>query len=111
MISGIPENNYLDKGTMKIVILGSGMMGRAIAYDLSKYSNFESITITDKDRKTPVIWSGLESLAIPLRFGGRIKLPIAKSKRPRRRNILINYGTFGDLSGINNSDLDFAISD
>jgi lysine 6-dehydrogenase len=52
MISGIPENNYLDKGTMKIVILGSGMMGRAIAYDLSKYSNFESITITDKDRKT-----------------------------------------------------------
>jgi len=37
---------------MKIIVLGAGMMGRAIAYDLCKYSNFESITITDKDRKT-----------------------------------------------------------
>lgn len=37
---------------MKIVVLGSGMMGRAIAYDLSKYSNFESVTVTDRDRKT-----------------------------------------------------------
>lgn len=37
---------------MKIVILGSGMMGRAIAYDLCCHSNFESITVTDKDRKT-----------------------------------------------------------
>ena len=37
---------------MKVAILGSGMMGRAIAYDLSKYSNFESIVIADKDRKT-----------------------------------------------------------
>jgi len=37
---------------MKIIVLGSGMMGRAIAYDLSKYSNFESITVTDRDRKT-----------------------------------------------------------
>ena len=37
---------------MKIVVLGAGMMGRAIAYDLCKYSNFDFITITDKDRKT-----------------------------------------------------------
>jgi lysine 6-dehydrogenase len=37
---------------MKIIVLGAGMMGRAIAYDLCKYSNFENITITDKDRKT-----------------------------------------------------------
>lgn len=37
---------------MKVVILGSGMMGRAIAYDLSKYSDFEVITIADRDRKT-----------------------------------------------------------
>jgi saccharopine dehydrogenase-like NADP-dependent oxidoreductase len=36
---------------MKIIVLGAGMMGRAITYDLCKYSNFESITITDKDKK------------------------------------------------------------
>jgi len=37
---------------MKVAILGSGMMGRAIAYDLSKNSDFEVIAIADKDRKT-----------------------------------------------------------
>jgi lysine 6-dehydrogenase len=37
---------------MKIIVLGAGMMGRVIAFDLCKYSNFENITITDKDRKT-----------------------------------------------------------
>lgn len=37
---------------MKIIILGSGMMGRALAYDLYKYSKFESITITDNDKKS-----------------------------------------------------------
>lgn len=37
---------------MRILILGAGMMGRAIAYDLCNHSNFESITIADKDRKT-----------------------------------------------------------
>lgn len=36
---------------MKILILGSGMMGRAIAFDLYKYSKFDSITIADKDKK------------------------------------------------------------
>jgi lysine 6-dehydrogenase len=36
---------------MKIVVLGSGMMGRVIAYDLCKYSNFDSIAITDKDKQ------------------------------------------------------------
>jgi lysine 6-dehydrogenase len=36
---------------MKITVLGSGMMGQAIVYDLSKFSNFESITITDRDKK------------------------------------------------------------
>ena len=35
---------------MKIIVLGAGMMGRAIAFDLCKYSNFDNITITDKDR-------------------------------------------------------------
>jgi len=37
---------------MRILILGAGMMGRAIAYDLCNHSNFENITIADKDRKT-----------------------------------------------------------
>jgi lysine 6-dehydrogenase len=36
---------------MNIIILGSGMMGTAIAYDLSKYSNFDEILIADKDVK------------------------------------------------------------
>lgn len=34
---------------MKVVVLGAGMMGRAIAYDLSKFSNFKKISIADKD--------------------------------------------------------------
>jgi len=37
---------------MDILVLGAGMMGRAIAYDLSKYSNFRNITLADKDTKT-----------------------------------------------------------
>ena len=37
---------------MKILVLGSGMMGRAIAYDLCHFSNFDNITMVDKDRKT-----------------------------------------------------------
>jgi len=39
-------------GPMKIIVLGSGMMGSAIAYDLSKYSNFKEIVIADKNKKT-----------------------------------------------------------
>ncbi len=37
---------------MKVIVLGSGMMGSALAYDLSKYSNFNEITIADRDIKT-----------------------------------------------------------
>lgn len=37
---------------MKIIVLGAGMMGRAIAYDLDKYSNFDSIIIADRDNQT-----------------------------------------------------------
>ena len=36
---------------MKIIVLGSGMMGLALAYDLSKFSNFEDITLADRDKK------------------------------------------------------------
>jgi lysine 6-dehydrogenase len=35
---------------MKILVLGSGMIGRAIAYDLCEFSNFEKITIADQSK-------------------------------------------------------------
>lgn len=37
---------------MKIAVLGAGMMGRAVAFDLEKYSNFSKITVADKDEQT-----------------------------------------------------------
>jgi lysine 6-dehydrogenase len=35
---------------MNILVLGSGMMGQAITYDLIKNSNFKNITISDKNK-------------------------------------------------------------
>jgi lysine 6-dehydrogenase len=37
---------------MEITVLGAGMMGRAVAFDLEKYSNFSKITVADKDEQT-----------------------------------------------------------
>jgi len=37
---------------LNILVLGAGMMGRAIAYDLCNFSNFDKITIVDSNRKT-----------------------------------------------------------
>ena len=37
---------------MKIVVLGAGMMGKALTYDLKKYSNFDIVAIADKDKNT-----------------------------------------------------------
>jgi len=37
---------------MKVLILGSGMMGRAIAFGLNNHSDFDRIAIADKDRKS-----------------------------------------------------------
>ncbi len=37
---------------MDVLILGAGMMGRAIAYDLSHFSNFDNILLGEKDSKT-----------------------------------------------------------
>jgi lysine 6-dehydrogenase len=37
---------------MNVLVLGAGMMGRAIAYDLSLFSGFEKISIGDKDTQT-----------------------------------------------------------
>jgi len=36
---------------MKALILGAGMMGRAIAYDLYNFSNFDEILLGEKDRQ------------------------------------------------------------
>ncbi|OGS40438.1 MAG: hypothetical protein A3K77_03015 [Euryarchaeota archaeon RBG_13_31_8] len=36
---------------MDILILGAGMMGRAIAFDLCKYSDFKEIAISDKNKQ------------------------------------------------------------
>lgn len=47
----IPRIILKEKDTMNVIVLGAGMMGRAIAYDLSNHSNFEEIIITDKDKK------------------------------------------------------------
>ncbi len=35
---------------MNILILGSGMMGQAISFDLHKYSKFDSITLSDSNK-------------------------------------------------------------
>jgi len=35
-----------------ILILGAGMMGRAIGFDLQTYSGFDRVTIADKDRRS-----------------------------------------------------------
>ena len=36
---------------MKIIVIGAGMMGRAIAFDLHNYSNFDEVVIADKDKQ------------------------------------------------------------
>jgi len=36
---------------MKLLVLGAGMMGRAIAFDLATFSKFEQISISDKNKK------------------------------------------------------------
>jgi len=36
---------------MKVAVLGGGMMGRAIAFDLSRFSRFEHITLVDHDKR------------------------------------------------------------
>jgi lysine 6-dehydrogenase len=37
---------------MNVLILGAGMMGRAIAYDLAQHAAFDHITLTDKNTRT-----------------------------------------------------------
>ena len=51
-ITVIPKNNYRENDAMKILVLGSGMMGRAIAYDLCKQSNFDTVAVADRYRQT-----------------------------------------------------------
>ena len=52
MILTINKKYSEEKTTMNILVIGSGMMGRAIAYDLGTHSNFNNITIVDKDNET-----------------------------------------------------------
>jgi lysine 6-dehydrogenase len=52
MISYILKKIRLRSETMKIIVLGSGMMGSAMAYDLSEFSDFDEIAIADKNNKT-----------------------------------------------------------
>ncbi len=37
---------------MNVIVIGSGYMGRAVAYDLCKFSHFEKITIVDSNRES-----------------------------------------------------------
>ena len=39
---------------MKVLVLGAGMMGRAIAYDLQKFSHFDGILIGERDNNTRI---------------------------------------------------------
>jgi len=61
---------------MKITVLGAGMMGRAVAFDLEKYSNFGKITVADKDEQT------LQSAKFFLK-GKKIDFAIIKSNDPK----------------------------
>ncbi len=38
--------------SMKVLVIGAGLMGRAIAYDLDRFSNFDKILLGDKDIQT-----------------------------------------------------------
>jgi len=64
---------------MNILIFGAGMMGKAIAYDLSCHSNFDTITIADKD--THAI-SSIDHFIKDKRINP-VVLDVAKSKKVR----------------------------
>jgi len=51
--------------SMKVLVLGAGMMGRAIAYDLNRSSCFDEILIADNDsRTTRLVKSFLKNTAV-----------------------------------------------
>ncbi len=50
--SGNDSLVVLKVSPMNVLVLGAGMMGRAIAYDLARYSQFDNITLADKDTPT-----------------------------------------------------------
>jgi len=62
---------------MNILIFGAGMMGKAIAYDLSCYSDFDTITIADK---SPSVISSISQFIQDERINS-VVLDAAKSKR------------------------------
>jgi lysine 6-dehydrogenase len=70
---------------MNIVILGSGMMGKAIAFDLCKFSYFNEITIIDKN---------IQALSSAKKFLNREKINFLEmnvEKTDEIRNLFQNY--------------------
>ncbi len=69
---------------MKILVLGAGMMGRAIAYDLSRFSAVDTIILGEKDKKTRLSadrflqGTGVKSLAINAENSSSIKRVVQK---------------------------------
>ena len=52
MKSPIIKTYSQGKLKMNVLVLGAGMMGRAVAFDLSTYSHFNHIILADKDTQT-----------------------------------------------------------
>ncbi len=73
---------------MKIIILGAGMMGRAITHDLSKYSNFDNITLADKDN---------QNLYMAKKFLNKGKINILKINLENKKIIKKYLKTFNIL--------------
>ncbi len=69
---------------MKVLILGAGMMGRAIAYDLSRFSDFDDIVLGEKDSKTRLSAkrflqeTGVKLIAVNAESSSKIKRVLQK---------------------------------
>ncbi|HWR27503.1 MAG TPA: saccharopine dehydrogenase C-terminal domain-containing protein [Candidatus Thermoplasmatota archaeon] len=60
---------------MNVLILGAGMMGRAIAYDLSRFSSFDDIILGEKDSRT-------QTTAKRFLQGTRVEVKTLDAERP-----------------------------
>jgi len=58
LIIGDIRPYVLEVSQMNVLVIGAGMMGRAIALDLSRFSRFKEITVADKDARTRTSASG-----------------------------------------------------
>jgi len=65
----ILKHNNWKIDTMEIIILGAGMMGKALAFDLNKFSDFETIAIAERNNeKLQDISKTVNSEKIELRY-------------------------------------------